>query len=85
MPRVKETSRVLLAFAAVVRSLREMRRLGLEDVSRRTSISVANLRKIEDGFYDPLLNEVFELSSALHVSPGEFVRLVEGALAEPQP
>jgi cytoskeletal protein RodZ len=74
---------VLVAFAAVLRSLREMRRLSLEDVSRRTSISVANLRRMEEGFYDPLLDELFELSSALHMRAGELVRLVERTLKEP--
>jgi hypothetical protein len=85
LPRVKETSRTLAAFAAVLRSVREMRRLSLEDVARRTSISVANLRLMEDGFYDPLLGELFEVSSALHMRAGELVRLVERALTEPQP
>lgn len=56
-----------------VRSVRESRRLSLEDVSRRTDMDVHFLEQIENGDVAPPLGTIIRLAKALDMKMGYFI------------
>jgi transcriptional regulator with XRE-family HTH domain len=68
MPRRSETTRLLAAFGAQVRTLRKERNLSLSALARRCALFKGNLSSIEHGLANVTLFTIERLADGLGVS-----------------
>ena len=58
-----------------IRSYREERAYGGDDLARRVALKVDDLREIEGGRKSPYLSDLLAIARTLEVSPADLVRV----------
>lgn len=82
MTRVRDDA-LLLAFAAILRELREGLDISQEQLALRAGVDRTFVGRLESAKHQPSLAVVFSLAQAVGTAPSEFIALVERRFHNP--
>jgi transcriptional regulator with XRE-family HTH domain len=72
-PRRRKPGPLAAAFGRIVKSVRESKRLTLEELASAADMLAERVSILESGADEPILEELFRLSTALDMRPSELL------------